>query len=283
MTTILIYGKEHTFLDEQTGLLFRNSSIHETAALHTHTFYELFLVTQGTALHMINDTIQTLEKGDMVFLRPSDTHTYNFHYSEDFRILNIGFSTAHYESIKTFLHNHNAFHRFESAPLPSTIHITGELFEERVKELTAIGEHMQSKDSSYTVMHAKSILALAFSDLFASWNTSAETDMPVWFKEMLAEMDQLSNLQIGYPRMLELAACSPNHLSRITQKLLNVSPTEYINQKRLEFAVYYLLETNDDILTIAETCGFNNLSHFYHLFHDRYSCSPVKFRKQNRI
>ena len=43
MEQIPVYGKEHTFLEERTGLLFRNSSLKETASIHTHTFYEFFI------------------------------------------------------------------------------------------------------------------------------------------------------------------------------------------------------------------------------------------------
>ena len=75
MEQVLVYGKEHTFLEPDTGLLFRNSFIHQTAKLHTHTFYEMFVVAEGTALHMVNHAIQTLHRGDLVFIRPRDVHT----------------------------------------------------------------------------------------------------------------------------------------------------------------------------------------------------------------
>ena len=88
----LLYGEEHTFLNESTELLYRNSMLKQTAPLHTHTFYEMFVVAEGNAFHLINNTVQVLKKGDLVFLRPEDVHSYGFYHSADFRILNIGFS-----------------------------------------------------------------------------------------------------------------------------------------------------------------------------------------------
>ena len=73
---VLYYGKEHTFLQEETGLLYRNSTLTQTAPPHTHTFYEVFTVVSGTALHMVNNTNQTLQKGDFFFIRPRDVHYY---------------------------------------------------------------------------------------------------------------------------------------------------------------------------------------------------------------
>ncbi len=63
MGHIPVYGMEHTFLDEKTGLLYRNSRFRQTASIHTHTFYEFFIVAEGSALHLVNDSIQTITQG----------------------------------------------------------------------------------------------------------------------------------------------------------------------------------------------------------------------------
>ncbi len=280
---VLFYGKEHTFLEEDTGLLYRNSSLTQTAPPHTHTFYEVFIVTAGTALHMVNDTIQTLHAGDFVFIRPADVHSYEFHHSDDFRIINVGFSTMIYENIKTFLANDSAFLILEEQELPPTLHLEGNLFETTIAELSRIGACMKKEKPGFTTRLAKCILAQCFV-YFLSENESDHSRgklYPAWFQDMLYEMDKLPNLQEGYPKMLELAACSPNHLSRVFKDFMGQTPTEYINDKRLNYAVYYLTQTTDDILVVCENCGFNNLSHFYHLFKKKCGCSPAKFRKQN--
>ena len=50
-----------------------------TYPLHTHTFYEYFLVTGGSALHMVNGTSQALSKGSLVLIRPEDAHYYDYY------------------------------------------------------------------------------------------------------------------------------------------------------------------------------------------------------------
>lgn len=281
MEKILIYGKEHTFLDSGTGLLFRSSSIHQTAKLHTHTFYEIFVVSQGTALHMVNHAIQTIHKGDLIFIRPADTHTYEFHCSDDFRIINVGFSKRIFQSITVFLDNYEEFQELLQSSLPAVISLPPDALK-RVKQLLmALGAHINSPYTQQTVFHAKACLSSLFIDYFFHYTTNPRLihPAPSWFTAMLEEMQKIENLQLGFARMQELSPCSVNHLCRLCKKYLSATPTQYINQRRLEYAVYLLTQTANDILSVSSLCGFNNLSHFYHLFKAAYGNSPAAFKK----
>lgn len=279
----LVYGVEHTFLDRETGLLYRNSSLKETAPLHTHNFYEFFIVTDGTALHLVNNAIQTLTKGDLVFIRPRDTHCYDFYYSENFRIINVGFSNFIFQSIRNFLEGTEKLQKLIDMEFPECIHTDEAALGHISAEFKHIGVLMQTSKPRHTAFHAKCYLASIFADYFFQYSDSEKknTGRPQWFDHMLTEMQRIENLQAGFPRMLELSFCSKNHLCRVFKNFLGVRPTEYINDKRLEYAVYLLAQTTDDIIEICDCCGFSNLSHFYHLFKQKYNFSPAKFRKTN--
>ncbi len=281
MEQVLVYGKEHTFLEPETGLLFRNSSIHQTAKLHTHTFYEIFVVTDGTALHMINQSIQTLQRGDLVFIRPKDVHTYEFHCSENFRIINVGFSKQIFQSIVVFLNNYEELHELTRADLPPIISLDNDNLEKVITAFKDIGNAMKTPHITQTVFTAKSCLASIFIDYYFHYtiNETPAHPFPEWFSSMIGEMQKIENLQLGFSRMQELSPCSVNHLCRLFKKYLSITPTQYINERRLEYAIYLLTQTSDDILTISSSCGFNNLSHFYHLFKEKYQESPANFRK----
>ncbi len=276
-----VYGVEHTFLDKETGLLYRNSSLKETAKLHTHTFYELFIVIDGTALHMVNNTIQTLAKGDLVFIRPRDTHCYDFYYSENFRIINVGFSNLIFQSILSFLDSTEKLRRLTEIEFPECIHTDEAALEVISSEFKYIGALMQTSSARHTTFHAKCYLSSIFVDYFFHYSDSEKKNSgrPQWFDHMLTEMQRIENLKAGFSKMLELSFCSKNHLCRVFKNSLGVKPTEYINDKRLEYAVYLLAQTTEDITEICESCGFGNLSHFYHLFKQKYNCSPAKYRK----
>ena len=216
---IPVFGKEQYPLRKESGLSYTISDIYKHVPLHTHNHYELFIISEGTAYHLINDSVQTVKKGDLFFIRPNDMHSYSFFHSENFCVRNLGFSTQVLRNVSLFLEQ-----------------------EEKMDKLI-------------------------------------NSEMPSWLSELLLNMSKIENLQEGYERMCELAPCSPSHLCRLMKQISGKTPTQYINQERLKYAVYLLAQTDREILDICECCGFSNVSHFYHLFRAQFGVSPVKFRK----
>ena len=216
---IPVFGKEQYPLRKESGLSYTISDIYKHVPLHTHNHYELFIISEGTAYHLINDSVQTVKKGDLFFIRPNDMHSYSFFHSENFCVRNLGFSTQVLRNVSLFLEQ-----------------------EEKMDKLI-------------------------------------NSEIPSWLSELLLNMSKIENLQEGYERMCELAPCSPSHLCRLMKQISGKTPTQYINQERLKYAVYLLAQTDREILDICECCGFSNVSHFYHLFREQFGVSPAKFRK----
>ena len=96
---IPVFGIEDQSTSPDSGLSYTINTIYDEPPLHTHTYYEFFVVTEGSALHLINDSVQTIRKGDFFFIRPSDVHSYNFYHSENFHKLNLGFTQQIFRSI----------------------------------------------------------------------------------------------------------------------------------------------------------------------------------------
>ena len=69
---IPVFGKEQYPLRKESGLSYTISDIYKHVPLHTHNHYELFIISEGTAYHLINDSVQTVKKGDLFFIRPND-------------------------------------------------------------------------------------------------------------------------------------------------------------------------------------------------------------------
>lgn len=63
------------------------------AYLHTHDYYELFLVEQGSTTHFINGKTALLAKGALVFVRPHDVRAFKASERDGCHIMNIMFRT----------------------------------------------------------------------------------------------------------------------------------------------------------------------------------------------
>ena len=79
-----------------------------------------------------------------------------------------------------------------------------------------------------------------------------------------------------------MAGFSREHLARVFRKYLGKTPCYFLNERRLAYASGLLRLSNLPIAEVAAEAGFNNVSHFYHLFRAVYSQSPGNFRAAYR-
>ena len=56
---IPVFGKEQYPLRKESGLSYTISDIYKHVPIHTHTHYELFIISDGAAYHMIDNQTQT--------------------------------------------------------------------------------------------------------------------------------------------------------------------------------------------------------------------------------
>lgn len=86
------------------------------------------------------------------------------------------------------------------------------------------------------------------------------------------------NLQLG-----DLAGkfyLSVGHVSRMFQKHLHTTFTEYLREVRLNNAYDLLLNTSQSVTEIAISCGFGSTNRLIEVFSKKYGITPGKFRKR---
>lgn len=84
----------------------------------------------------------------------------------------------------------------------------------------------------------------------------------------------------------ELAAlsnCSLAKFKRDFHQRHHCAPRTWINQQRLKHACMLLENTDQPIATIADTCGFDNVSYFIRLFKTEYGATPASWRAKIAI
>ncbi|MBB6730910.1 helix-turn-helix domain-containing protein [Cohnella zeiphila] len=84
---------------------------------------------------------------------------------------------------------------------------------------------------------------------------------------------------ISLPQLAEWLQLSPNYLSGLFKKELNVNFTDYVNRVRLEKAKELLLSTNLKSYEIAERTGFADDSYFSRMFLKHVGVRPNGFRR----
>lgn len=71
---------------------------------------------------------------------------------------------------------------------------------------------------------------------------------------------------------------TPGHIWRLFRDGLGLSPTQYINERRLLQATTYLRTTHHPISLVAEKVGYRHASYFTQLFRNRTGYTPREYR-----
>lgn len=252
-------------------------SVQDTYPLHTHSFYEIFLINRGKGIHKINGESVLLTEGSFVLIRPRDRHNYAFLNQYDMELINIAFPISLFDKICGLLGCPQAY--LTDAPLSPTIELSGDVLGDIREKLLAIGiKEIGGKRRQY-LMAVLPYFLYQFTSGPAFTDTAA---LPSWLSVLIRQMEEPDNFIAGLPRLLALANLSQEHLNRSFRRFLHMSPTEFINLRRMEYAASLLLEERLQIIDICQECGFCNLSYFYQIFHKQYGCSPRQFITKNR-
>lgn len=248
---------------------------------HNHDFFEIFLITKGIALHRINDTEEIIEEGDLVFIRPDDTHYYEKSDDKNCELINLAFPST--SILKLFDYFGDGFNsdkllKAEYPPKVRLSKIEKEILVSRFEKLNTLKRSNKKKIKT----ELRILLADIFSRYFIYEEESNNEIIPGWLMKLKSEMEKKENFSGGIHKMYELCERSPEHLSRTFKKYFSESPTDYITNLRLNYAANLLSNSDEDITNIAMECGFENLSHFYHLFRKKFDVSPKEFRLKHQ-
>lgn len=88
---------------------------------------------------------------------------------------------------------------------------------------------------------------------------------------------------ISVEDVLEACALSRSHFHALFKQETGETFVDYLNGLRCDRAAELLTTRDEPIIDIASQCGFNNLSHFYHVFRRKTGSSPKRYRESSRV
>ena len=83
--------------------------------------------------------------------------------------------------------------------------------------------------------------------------------------------------------LCELLHCSEATMIALIKRAKNKTPQQLLTEKRLKLARRLLVETNDNVYSIAEKCGYSDPLYFSRLFKSQTGLTATEFRKKYRI
>lgn len=265
---------DHVETEAGVGII-KQYSVAETYPLHTHDFFEIFFISRGKGIHCINGKQQVLSNGSLVFIRPEDVHSFEAFNYFDFEMFSIGFTDRELKLALKYLEL--SISDILQSELPIHIRLEGNrkiFFEQQLEEM------MTWKDCRERRKLFRVVLSQVLYYIMRHNGASTEKEvLPAWLSVLDGEMSKKENYIAGLPRMMELCGYSQEHVNRMFKKYFKMTPTEYINARRMTYAAELLVSRRYEIIDICDMSGFNNLSHFYAVFKKQYQCTPFQFLK----
>ena len=102
------------------------------------------------------------------------------------------------------------------------------------------------------------------------------------FNDILEFVNNNFEKNIGLNECARQFHISPNHITRMFKKYMEVSYITYINELKIKKALELLKDTDLPIKEIARRAGYNNLNYFYKTFNMITGITPREF-KHNKI
>lgn len=248
---------------------------------HMHDFYEVFYLAEGSVWHLVNGEDVVLTTGALVLVRPDDMHTYRRSGTQPCRLVNIAFSTQTFFALLHFFDVSTSLHTLETAHRPPTVYLPVEERERFKTRLEAL-RWLPYNDKAGQKREMLACLAEIFARTFLADQPASPEIQPAWLAYLCQQMQKPAHFIEGRTALLRLAQRSEEHVGRVFQQQLGITPTYFINTLRLEYAAHLLTCTDHTILAIAYEVGFANLSYFYRLFHQHFQLSPAAFRQARK-
>ena len=238
--------------------------------LHGHNFTELFWVQNGTVRHHVPDGRETLEEGDLITIAPGQRHGLQGR-GEHALVVSL---CLHPHLIESLVSRHG--------DAAARVLTPQDRFRARrdIRQMAALNQSaLQLERSDLGSLAAEAFLLPLLSDI-ASSDMALPQNTPVWLRDACRAARDPSVYRGGAGAFADSTGKAHAHVSRSMQRFLDTTPSDFINDIRMERAARMLISDTEPLSRIAADVGAPNLSHFHKLFRRRFGTTPLKYRQK---
>lgn len=271
---------QNPLLFQQTGNIFSEyTRINTPASMHRchyHSTYEIYYLYSGERFYFIQDKMYHIKKGDIVLISPNIMHaTFNAKEAAYERFL-VSFKD---EDIQAFS---DIFPDIDFLkPFKQSIFVLRPTPHEQLVIETLLHKMQNTSKETKKLFFLTQLLFITCtlkSDA-EEGNTDYISNTQKVITEVMAYINNNFSQELTLDTISEMFYIDSCYLSRIFKKTVGISFVDYINNVRIMEAKKQLKETDESILSIAESVGFKSNTHFGRIFKKITGTSPLQYRK----
>ncbi len=255
---------------------------------HWHDEMEIVKVQEGSGSVCIDNKWLSVHKGDILFINPRVIHSFTMYKQENMVTDTILFNPRILESTNT-----DACTIKYLAPLINgqylvtrivrTKHPDYHVFDQNMTTIFQAyndgvpGWEMAVKANLFWILYHLYRLGLVYKTQTIDEEQESESVKPAidFIREHYHE-------EISVGKLAALCGYSETYFMKLFKKTTGMTCVDCINRVRLSQAANYLLSSPSDIIDIALSVGYNNVSYFNRQFKAVYGSTPKEYRRQGR-
>lgn len=242
--------------------------------MHAHDTAELYYFISGYCRYSVEGQEYVLKPGDVMLMRPSETHSLKVMGDMPYERVVIQFDP---KTVENFDRSGVLLKPFFERPLGKLNRLSeedfdGKLYRRCFESLTSdspVGLKLETEAKLLTVL-------CEVAKAFASKKTYTETDTAET-SETVTELIKYINENLYEPLSLSSLSdkffLSQSQLGRLFKRATGTSVWEYITIKRL-IAARNRIRVGDHAGDVCTACGFKDYSSFYRMYKSRFGVSP---------
>ena len=249
---------------------------------HSHNFYLCVVFTEGTGTHEIDFNSYTINPGKVFFLKPGQTHSWNFKTPPKGYIF---FHSQEFYEMQFLDHTLNSFPFYYSYQNPPLLQLPSLKLNEinlRFKEVYV--EYLQSQ--IFRELKIVNMINAIYIELTRVYTADVNLEKLVSsnYTKTLESLESLINEHFYTEKLPKFYANKLNittkHLNRIIQKTINKTTSQLISERVLLEAKRLIVHSDNNLAGIANTLEFSDYAYFSKFFKSKTGVSPMDFKKK---
>lgn len=240
-------------------------------SLHYHDHYEMELVISGSGSQILNGEKFKLEKGDIFLLRPLDFHKIHSDRIE-FVCLNINPSIVPKWIIS----------KLNSMKQAVVCHLSDEDYDRFICLINILKKEIDENSNDLYLVKATTVSLIFQLFLKQIKENILDDDIVVRIIYYL-QKDHRFTKKVSLDEIANYVGYSKYYTSTKFHKKYGMTIQDFIINLKIEYSKKLLLETNYSITEIIMESGFSSLSNFYSIFNKTVGCTPLAFKKRNKL
>lgn len=246
----------------------------DATSMHTHNFYEFFIVTTGEAIHEINGKTKKLYKGTLQLIRPDDKHKIISSPLKKSTHINISITVDKIIELCNAI-NIDIEDLNESYIQPINLSVNElEYFLKRTERIRLLMFNNDKHFITLTYGIVSEFICLLYNN-----SVNSQSNIPDYLTETLEKLHSPKYYGCCAEDVYNLMGFSPPVVIEIFKKYTGLTVTQYLRQTKLSISCELLESTNLSIIEISSLMGYSSLSHFSRVFKETIGITPAAYRK----